>query len=94
MSDTLIGVARPRLDSGEKVVGATRYAGDDAIAGLLQARLVLSTQAHAQVTGIDAAAALALPGVVAVLTADDLPIVDTGAGRSHEPLARSGGRPR
>ncbi len=87
MSDSLIGVPRPRLDSGDKVVGATRYAGDDALAGLLHARLVLSTRAHALITGIDTATALAVPGVVAVLTADDLPIADPGSGRSHEPLA-------
>lgn len=87
MSESLIGVPRPRLDSGDKVVGATRYAGDDDLAGLLHARLVLSTQAHALLAGIDTAAALAVPGVVAVLTADDLPIADPGSGRSHEPLA-------
>ena len=87
MSESLIGVPRPRLDSGDKVVGATRYAGDDALAGLLHARLVLSTQAHALITGIGIEAALAVPGVVAVLTADDLPIADPGSGRSHEPLA-------
>jgi len=89
VKQSVIGVPRPRLDSGEKVVGATRYAGDDPLTGLLHARLVLSTEAHALVTGIDAADAIAVPGVVVVLTADDLPIVDTGAGRSHEPLARS-----
>ena len=89
MTESVIGVARPRLDSEEKVVGATRYAGDDALAGLLHARLVLSTEAHALVTGIDATDALSLPGVVAVLTADDLPVADAGSGRSHEPLARS-----
>ena len=84
----VIGVPRPRIDSPEKVTGATRYAGDDALPGLLHARLVLSTEAHAHITGIDREAALASPGVVAVLAAEDLPVVATGAARTFEPLAR------
>jgi CO/xanthine dehydrogenase Mo-binding subunit len=84
----VIGVSRPRIDSREKVSGATRYAADDAVPGLLHARLVLSTETHARIEGVDGGDALAVPGVVAVLTADDLPIASEGAGRSHEPLAR------
>jgi CO/xanthine dehydrogenase Mo-binding subunit len=84
----VIGVARPRTDSRQKVAGETRYAADDVLPGLLHARLVLSTEAHATIQGIDAEAALAVPGVVAVLTADDLPIVSEGSDRGREPLAR------
>lgn len=87
--DNVIGVARPRIDAPQKVVGATRYASDDRVAGLLHARLVLSTEAHALIEGIDGADALALPGVIAVLTASDLPTTADGSGRSSEPLARS-----
>ena len=83
-----IGVARPRLDAPDKVTGATRYAADGWVHGLLHARLVLSTEAHALVRGIDAEAALALPGVVAVLTAEDLPTAPGGGDRTTEPLAR------
>ena len=88
MSDA-IGVSRPRLDSREKVTGATRYAADDQLVGLLHARLVLSTEPHARITGIDSSQALEVPGVVAVLTAHDLPIAAHGADRAREPLARS-----
>jgi CO/xanthine dehydrogenase Mo-binding subunit len=83
-----IGVARPRPDAPAKVRGATRYAADGRVHGLLHARLVLATHAHARVAGIDASAALALPGVVAVLTAADLPITATGRDRLSLPLAR------
>jgi CO/xanthine dehydrogenase Mo-binding subunit len=86
--ERVIGVARPRVDAPEKVAGETRYAADDQLIGLLHARLVLSTEAHALVEGIDIGDALGLPGVVAVLTADDLPVATEGTGRSHEPLAR------
>jgi CO/xanthine dehydrogenase Mo-binding subunit len=83
-----IGVSAPRRDSGPKVRGATRFAGDLQVPGLLHARLVLAHEAHARIRRIDAAAARQIPGVVAVLTAADLPITATGKGRMYEPLAR------
>ncbi|HEY1594491.1 MAG TPA: xanthine dehydrogenase family protein molybdopterin-binding subunit [Thermoleophilaceae bacterium] len=83
-----VGVRRPRLDGEAKVRGGTRYAADVPVPGLLHARLVQSTEAHARVDAIDASAALELPGVVAVLTADDLPIAEEATGRAAEPLAR------
>jgi CO/xanthine dehydrogenase Mo-binding subunit len=86
--ERVIGVSRPRLDAPEKVVGATRYAADDEIPGLLHARLVLSTEAHARIRRIETEEALAKPGVVAVLIAEDLPVVGEGSGRGYEPLAR------
>ena len=54
----------------------------------LHARPVLATDAHARIRGIDKEAALAIPGVVAVLAASDLPIASTGTDRTSEPLAR------
>ncbi len=87
----VIGVARPRLDSPEKVTGQTRYAADGYVHGLLHARLVLSTESHALVERINGADALEMPGVVAVLTASDLPTATEGTDRTAEPLARRGG---
>jgi CO/xanthine dehydrogenase Mo-binding subunit len=49
---------------------------------------VLALPAHALIERIDATEALAIPGVVAVLTAADLPIVLEGTDRIHPPLAR------
>jgi CO/xanthine dehydrogenase Mo-binding subunit len=88
MSESVIGVARPRLDAPDKVTGATRFAADGHVHGVLHARLVLSTEAHALVKGFESDAALALPGVVAVLTAADLPTEASGNDRTAEPLAR------
>jgi CO/xanthine dehydrogenase Mo-binding subunit len=89
VSDTsLIGVARPRLDAPDKVIGATRFAADGYVHGLLHARPVLATEAHARIRGIDKDAALAIPGVVAVFGAADLPITSSGTDRTSEPLAR------
>ena len=88
MSEALIGVARPRIDAPDKVTGATRYAADGYVHGLLHARPILSTEAHARIRNVDREAALAVPGVVAVLIAADLPLATTGTDRTAEPLAR------
>ena len=88
-STRYVGTRRPRIDGREKVIGATRYAGDLTRPGLLHARVVGSIYAHARIRGVDAGAALAVPGVVAVLTAKDLPIVATGEERRFEPLAET-----
>jgi CO/xanthine dehydrogenase Mo-binding subunit len=89
MSGGVIGVRRPRLDAPDKVTGATRFAADGWVHGLLHARLVLSTEPHALLRGIEKEAALAVPGVVAVLSAADLPIETTGNDRTAEPLVRN-----
>jgi CO/xanthine dehydrogenase Mo-binding subunit len=84
----VIGVPRARTDSEAKVRGTTRYAADSPPPGLLHARIVPSIYAHARIRGIDASAALAVPGVVAVLTAADLRIAGVEDMRMFEPLAR------
>ena len=88
MSETLIGVARPRIDAPDKVTGATRFAADGYVHGLLHARPILSTEPHARIRQVDREAALSVPGVVAVLIAADLPMATAGTDRTAEPLAR------
>src|SRR5579884_3190226 len=84
-----VGVSIPRQDGPDKVTGRARYAGDQALAGMLYARLVLSPYAHARIVNIDASAALALPGVVAVFTAETLGMASTDPmSRSLSPLAQ------
>jgi xanthine dehydrogenase molybdenum-binding subunit len=62
-----------------KVTGKAKYAEDYKADGMLFAKLLLSPMPHARVTRIDASEALAMPGVKAILTADDLPAVVEGA---------------
>ena len=83
-----VGASRPRPDSEAKVRGAVRYGADRRRDGALHARPVLATYAHARVLGIDSTAALAAPGVVAVLTAADLAVPEGSIDRLVEPLAR------
>jgi len=84
-----IGRSIPRIDGRPKVTGRARFAADIPTTGLLHARPVLAIPAHARIVRIEASDALAVPGVVAVLTAADLPIVTKGTDRTNEPLARS-----
>src|SRR5690242_7862360 len=68
----LIGKDYPTPDLVAKVTGTAKYAEDYRVDGMLFARLLLSSMPHARVK-IDASAALAMPGVKGILTADDLP---------------------
>ena len=65
--------ARPRIEGPLKLTGAARYAADHQPDGVLHAVLVGAPVAAGRLRGVDAAAALVLPGVTAVLTAADLP---------------------
>ena len=74
MSDfTAIGQPKPIVDGKAKVTGTSQYIPDMQLPGMLHARFVSSTYAHANIRGIDVQDALQVPGVVAVLTQDDLP---------------------
>jgi CO/xanthine dehydrogenase Mo-binding subunit len=70
---SFVGKPTPMIDGGAKVTGNLKYTGDLKLAGMLHARFVLSSYAHANIKGVNTDAALALPGVQRVLTADDLP---------------------
>jgi CO/xanthine dehydrogenase Mo-binding subunit len=69
----LIGHNYVTQDLLAKVTGRAKYAEDFRAEGMLFAKLLLSPRPHARVASIDASRALAMPGVHAVLTYDDLP---------------------
>ena len=69
----VVGSRPVRHDGVDKVTGRARYAADTAMPGLLYAKVLRSPHAHARICGIDASRALALPGVYAVVTAEDFP---------------------
>jgi CO/xanthine dehydrogenase Mo-binding subunit len=62
-----------------KVTGKAKYAEDFRADGMLFCKLLLSPMPHARVRSIDMSAALAMPGVKAILTEDDLPGAQAGA---------------
>jgi xanthine dehydrogenase molybdenum-binding subunit len=69
----LIGKNYTTPDLYAKVTGQAKYAEDFRAEGMLFCKLLLSPMPHARVKRIDANAALRMPGVKAILTADDLP---------------------
>lgn len=69
---TVAGASVIRRDFVEKVTGAALYTVDITPPGCLHAKVLRSDRAHARINGIDASRALAVPGVVAVVTSDDL----------------------
>lgn len=75
----LVGKNYTTPDLVAKVTGRARYAEDFKADGMLFAKLLLSPMPHARVTRIDTSQALAMPGVKAILTVDDLPPVVAGA---------------
>jgi CO/xanthine dehydrogenase Mo-binding subunit len=84
----LIGQNYTTTDLRAKVTGQAKYAEDFRAEGMVFMKLLLSPMPHARVRRLDADAALAMPGVEGILTADDLPEVDAPneAGLTNEPL--------
>jgi CO/xanthine dehydrogenase Mo-binding subunit len=68
-----IGEVVPRSDGVPKTTGRFAYASDLWAAGMLWGHTVRSPHAHARIVAIDIAEAVAMPGVHAVLTHDDVP---------------------
>src|SRR5713226_4511596 len=69
----VIGTPRPKVDAYAKVTGRALYADDIMLPRMLYGRILRSPHAHARILSIDTHRALALPGVVAILTGEDLP---------------------
>lgn len=68
-----VGKGVRKVDLKEKVTGKAKYGGDLHFDGMLYAKTVYSHQPHATIVKIDTTKAKEVPGVVVVLTAEDLP---------------------
>lgn len=71
----VVGVATAKIDGAERVTGRARYTSDVTLPGMLHAKAVRSPYAHARVKRLDASKALALPGVRAVISGENVPRV-------------------
>ncbi len=80
----VIGTRPIRHDGVDKVTGRAKYGADIDLPGLLHGKVLRSPHAHARVKSIDASAALALPGVKAVITSEDLPDLPSGGAMMGE----------
>ena len=75
----VVGTRPPRHDGFDKVTGAARFGADINLPGMLHGKILRSPHAHARIRSIDTSKAEALPGVMAVTTAQDFPIVQERA---------------
>ena len=67
-----IGVSHPRPTAILKACGVAEFSADITVPGALELAVVRSPHFHADIKGIDASAALKMPGVVGVMTAKDI----------------------
>lgn len=70
---SIVGRSLPRVDALDKVTGRAQYCADISMPGLLHGGLVRSPIRHGLLRTLDVAEALRVPGVRAVLTAQDIP---------------------
>ncbi len=70
VASEMVGARVRRKEDPRLITGRSTYVDDVRLPGMLHVALVRSPYAHARITGIDAAAALGLPGVVDVVTGD------------------------
>ena len=78
MAEKLIGQDIAPDDLHAKITGRAKYAEDFRADGMVFAKLLASPMPHCRVLRIDASAALAMDGVVGILTADDVPQSEFG----------------
>ena len=83
---TSIGHSVPRLDAYDKVTGKALYSGDLVRPEMLHMKILFAGRPHARVISIDTSAAEALPGVVAVYTAKDVPVNEYGLQKKDQPV--------
>jgi len=82
----IVGQSVPRVDARAKVTGEAKYPGDIAMEGMLHAKILFAGRPHARVLQIDTAEAEAVPGIVAVFTAQDVPVNEYGLQTPDQPV--------
>lgn len=86
-----VGASIAQLESDEKLTGRAQFIADLSRPGMLHGAIVQSPHAHARIGGYDLNAALALPGVRAIVTGEDLdPAHRMGAFIKDEPALAKG----
>ncbi|RAI37502.1 xanthine dehydrogenase family protein molybdopterin-binding subunit [Rhodoplanes roseus] len=95
MDDTTAtaAIARYRVEDAPLLRGAGRFVADAPADNQAHAAFVRAPHAHARVTAIDSAAALAVPGVLAVLTAADMAKAGLASVAWHPPTPGRDGAP-
>jgi CO/xanthine dehydrogenase Mo-binding subunit len=85
----VIGRSVPKLDGAEKVTGRTRYLHDLVLPRMAYGKILRARYPHARIVRIDTSRARALPGVLGVLTGDDVEQHPFGFAKDQLALKRS-----
>ena len=88
-----VGQSVKRKEDVRFITGTGQYTDDIVLANMAHAVFIRSPHAHARIRGIDASAALAMPGVIGILTQDDVAKVCTGTMPLDAPLKDRFGEP-
>ena len=87
MAKQSIGQSTPRVDARGKVTGTTPFSGDlRNVPGMLHIKMLFAERPHARVKRIKTDEAAAAPGVVAVFTAQDVPVNEYGLQWQDQPV--------
>jgi CO/xanthine dehydrogenase Mo-binding subunit len=81
-----VGQAVTRMDALDKVTGEAKYSGDLSRTDMLFMKFLFAGRTHARVVEIDSSQAEALPGMVAVYTAKDVPANECGLQKMDKPV--------
>ena len=86
---SVVGKPTAKLDAPSKVTGQAVYGHDMRLPRMLYGGILRSEYPHARILNMDTSRAKALPGVKAVLTAEDIPEIKIGWARDH-PVLKAG----
>lgn len=81
-----VGQRVSRPDIRMHITGTTRYIDDLSFPGMLHVKILRSAHAHARILSIDVSAAQKMPGVVATLTGDEIPVNSFGSTYKDQPV--------
>ncbi len=81
-----VGSSLPRIDAVEKVLGAAAYPGDIDLPDQAWLKIVYAGVPHARILAVETETARAMPGVIAVFTATDVPVNEYGLIMPDQPV--------
>lgn len=83
---SVIGRPLARLDAYDKVIGKALFPGDLSVPGMLFMKVLFAEQPHARIVRVDTSKAKTHPGVVAIFTAEDVPVNEYGLQQPDQPV--------
>jgi CO/xanthine dehydrogenase Mo-binding subunit len=81
-----VGRSTPRIDGVAKVTGKALFPGDLSMPGMVHAKVLFAGRSHALIKKIDTSGAETIPGVLAVLMSEDIPVNEYGISEFDQPV--------